>query len=324
MSKLPKFTITIDEDYSENGEDLGIEMIANTARPAIKVKGFAFTNQAPEVLSFADSLKYRIAGPIMIPGDIYRCDEDGFEYEVSFTSEEIEKIHSKFMLTNKSKDIFNVEHNSQNVLPSFILEAILVDSQSKITMIKEEYNIDVPMGTSFVVQQFTDKEVYNQMVEEGRIGFSIEGFLGMKLSEQINNNKEKQKETKMEDFKLPAGEYLDKDGNVFVVAEDGTITKQDKVAEDVEMAEASVVEDKQEEVEMAEPVAPVAEPASEPVVAVETYTKEEVDAKFNEIYQMIADMKAEETIEDETPESMEPVTLSAHERFAAFARFTSK
>jgi hypothetical protein len=38
-NNIPTYQITIDPAYAENGEDLGIEQIAFTATPAIKVKG---------------------------------------------------------------------------------------------------------------------------------------------------------------------------------------------------------------------------------------------------------------------------------------------
>ena len=299
MSILPKFAITIDDDYAFDGEELGIDMIANTATPAIKVKGFAFTNQEPKLLAFADNLKYRIAGPIMIPGDIYRCDEGGFEYEVSFTIEEIERIHSKFMSKNKNKDIFNIEHDNENIVQSYILEAFLVDSQTKIKMIKDEYNIDVPIGTSFVVQQFTDKYAYNKIVEEGKIGFSIEGYLALKIAEEINNNKQFKKQKMEEKLMLPAGEYVMGD-KIYVVAEDGTFTIKDKetevaMAEEVIEEEVKLSEEVIKEEELAEELPVVAEA---PVAVVESYTKEEVDEKLKEIYQMIADIKAEEVTEE--------------------------
>lgn len=41
MKNLPTFKITIDPAYSE-GEKLGIDKIAHTATPAIKIKGVAF------------------------------------------------------------------------------------------------------------------------------------------------------------------------------------------------------------------------------------------------------------------------------------------
>jgi len=42
----PVYKITIDPEYSD-GEELGIEMIAFTAKPAIKVKGMAFNQATP-------------------------------------------------------------------------------------------------------------------------------------------------------------------------------------------------------------------------------------------------------------------------------------
>ncbi len=41
MKDLPKYKITIDEEYGD-GEKLGIDKIAHTATPAIKIKGVAF------------------------------------------------------------------------------------------------------------------------------------------------------------------------------------------------------------------------------------------------------------------------------------------
>ena len=74
---LPVYKITIDPEYSENGEDLGIEQIAFTSTPAIKVMGMAFNSQVKPMI-FTDDLKYRIVAPALIPMEIYRKDdEDG-------------------------------------------------------------------------------------------------------------------------------------------------------------------------------------------------------------------------------------------------------
>ncbi len=68
---IPTYKITIDPEYAEDGQDLGIEQIAFTATPAIKVKGMAFSSQA-KPLFFSDELKYRITAPALIPMEIYR------------------------------------------------------------------------------------------------------------------------------------------------------------------------------------------------------------------------------------------------------------
>jgi hypothetical protein len=70
---LPVYKITIDPEYSD-GEDLGIEQIAFTSNPAIKVKGMAF-NQSNKLM-FADDVKYRVTAPAMIPMEIYRRDDE--------------------------------------------------------------------------------------------------------------------------------------------------------------------------------------------------------------------------------------------------------
>jgi len=367
MKDLLKYKITIDEEYSE-GEDLGISMIANTKTPAIKTKGFAFNSNEIKEFSlksdnkqyFSDEVKYRIAGPIMIPGDIYRYDEeDDTEYEVEFTIDVVEKLHSKFMQTLNTNNKFNLEHSNE-VVPSYILECILVDTDSKIEMIKSSYNIDVILGTSFLVQQFTDKDYYNKIVEEGRTGFSIEGFLGMKLSSQefikkppyhenckctmsdgevvteegvceycqTQSEYKKNKKESMNELVLPDGEhqigekvYVIKDGKVLEVKD---VVEQELACapgeEEVKKEELSIEEEtpKEEEVETPEEEVKEEELAVE---AVPSYSKEEVDAKFEELYKIIADLKSVDTKEVAEPVKTE---MSVNQRFADFVRFSKQ
>lgn len=329
---LPKFKITIDEEYSENGQSLGIDAIAFTKNPAIMVKGMAFNADVKKVF-FADELKYRIAGPIMIPMEIYRCDDS--EYYVQFTSEEIEKIHSKFM-ANMGKEVFNLEHKEDMKVPAYVLESILVDSENKQTMIKQEYGIDVPMGTSFLVSQVTDKQYYKDLVDNDQVGFSIEGFLGLKLSEIINNNKTNL--NTMDKVNLLPGEYPTVDGKLLVVAEDGTFeikeVVKEEMAEEIKKEEEVVKEEmsSEEEINTEEEVIKEEEMAEEVVTeevvteekpVVESYSKEEVDAKFDELYKLIADMKAEE-VSEEVVEEVKPLEMSIHDRFSAFVNFSKQ
>jgi hypothetical protein len=345
---LPKYKITISDEYSD-GEDLGISAIAFTSNPAIMVKGLAFSNDTTKKLVFNDDLKYRVAGPIMIPMEIYRCDES--EYYVQFTEDEIEKIHQKFMKNIKNGDVFNLEHDNDFKVPAYVLESLLVDSENKRQMIKQEYNIDVPMGSSFLVTQVTDKEYYKTLIENEQIGFSIEGFLGLKFSEIINNNKQKIEQMNEEKSLLPAGEYKLEDGRVLVVAEDGSmeikemvemgleVTEEAKAGDPatqevvsgetkVEMAEEVVDETKEVvEEEMAEEVV-TEETVTEEVATPEVYSKEEVDAKFEELYKLIADMKAEEVMEEEVDAELEMVKkeqkMSVSQRLEAFVAFSKK
>ena len=309
---LPVYKITIDPEYSENGEDLGIEQIAFTSTPAIKVMGMAFNSQVKPMI-FTDDVKYRIVAPALIPMEIYRKDdEDNKEYYVKFTIEEIEKIHAKFMRDMSNKDLFNLEHDTEKTVPAYVLEAWIVDTP-KEDKAYSSFGIEVPEGTLMVTAQVTDKEYYAQLVADGQVGFSIEGYLGMKLKEQqqlkLNNMN-----------KLPDGEHLI-DGKIYVVV-DGEITEireEEVVVEEEAMTDTVVEEEVVEEETMAVDPAMDAEAILEIVRPLIT---EQVDA----LVAMIADLKnqLEEALVVETEEELEEVVaLSAQQKLSNFIKFNN-
>ena len=322
----PCYKITIDPEYSD-GEDLGMEMIAFTNKPAIKVKGMAFTSAAP--MTFSDDVKMRIVAPAMIPMQIYRRDEDGSEYDVEFTAETIEAIHNKFMLNLRNKDIFNLEHDAEEKVPAYILEAWIVDSP-KTDKAFTTYGIEVPKGTLMLTSQVTDKEYYDKLVESGQVGYSIEGFLGMKLSEifKLNTNT----------MKLPDGEHRIED-KIYVIADGEVVEIKDVPTEmEAEMAADPAIEEEaqdtvdeaeqdvteEETAAAAEDVEMAVDPAmdAEAVLAIVTPVIEE---QVNQLVAMIADLKnqLEESLSAETiEEEAAPVAMSAHEKFKAFVQFS--
>jgi hypothetical protein len=312
--KLPVYKITIDPEYSENGEDLGIEQIAFTSTPAIKVMGMAFNSQVKPMI-FTDDLKYRIVAPALIPMEIYRKDdEDGKEYYVKFTIEEIEKIHAKFMKDMSNKDLFNLEHDTDKTVPAYVLEAWIVDTP-KEDKAYSSFGIEVPEGTLMVTAQVTDKEYYAQLVADGQVGFSIEGYLGMKLKEQqqlkLNNMN-----------KLPDGEHLI-DGKIYVVV-DGEITEireEEVVVEEEAMSDTVVEEEVVEEETMAVDPALDAEAILE---IVRPFITEQVDA----LVAMIADLKnqfEESLVVDTEEETMEEaVKMSVQQKLSKFNKFNNQ
>jgi hypothetical protein len=316
---LPTYKITIDPEYSENGEDLGIEQIAFTANPAIKVKGMAFNSQA-KPLFFSDELKYRITAPALIPMEIYRFDEDtDEEYYVKFSKEEIEKIHGKFMKQMVNRDLFNLEHDQSKTVPAYVLEAWIVDTPLE-DKAYSSFGIEVPEGTLMVTAQVTDKEYYAELVSQEQIGFSIEGYLGMKLKEQPN---------KINMNKLPDGEHLI-DGKIYVVV-DGEITE----IRDAEVVEASEEVALEETIVEEEVVAEV--PAEEETMAVDpvldaeailAIVKPAMDEQLNTLLAMIAEVKnqLEEVMTTEVEEEVieEAVAMSAQQRFSNVNKFINK
>lgn len=323
MEGLPKYEITIDEQYKEGEETLGIDMIAFTNKPAVIVKGVAFNSQKREY--FADNKKYRITAPAMIPSDIYRRDDDGTEYEVVFTESVIDEMHKKFMSDLNNKDLFNLEHNAAQKAPAFILEAWIVDKPREDKAFST-FGIDVPKGTLMITAQITDQNYYNDLIEQGRTGFSIEGFLGLKQAEQLN-----QYNMSQTDFTPEEGKTYEFINGAFQVVEKevamAEVTVEEEVKEEVmgdmpkeeEMAEAPVAEEVVVEEEMA--VDPATD--SDAIMAIVAPL---IDERINEVLQVIADLKnemAEAATEADAPE-VEVEMSSAKQGFSNLLKFINQ
>lgn len=322
--ELPIYKITIDPEYSE-GNDLGIEQVAFTSKPAVKIKGLAFNSQ--QKFHFEDEPKMRIVAPAMIPMEIYRND-DGEEYFVEFTEQEIETIFSKFMLNLNNQNLFNLEHDKSKEVPAYILEAWIVENPMEDKSLSS-YGISVPKGTLMLTAQVTDKEYYTKLVESGQVGFSIEGFLGMKLEE---TKKEFLNQYKM---MLPDGEHQIED-KIYVV-KDGKVVE----IKDVEMAEEVKCEDEpatnepvEEEVAMEdvveeeevveEEVAMAIDPAMD-TEAITSIVMPLIDEKINEVLQLIAELKNSLEVEVEPTEEVVETKLTAQSKFTAYRHaFTNK
>lgn len=318
MDGLPTYKITIDEAYNDGTEPLGVDAIAFTANPAVLVKGVAFKSQAKS--HFADEKKYRITAPAMIPMDIYRRDDEMGEYYVQFSETEIDTIFKDFMLNLNNRNLFNLEHEGDKIVPAYILEAWLVDNP-EADKAKSTFGISVPKGTLMVTAQITDTDYYNKLVENGQVGFSIEGFLGLKLSNQIKTNN-----------MLPDGEHTLEDGTLIVV-KDGQVvdvqipTTEEQVMEveastEVELADTTEVTEetvKEEEVvEVEAAIDPAAD--AEAILAIVTPLLEQ---RIAEVLQVIADVKNELT-ETEEAAPVEEIKMTAAQKFNQVIDFLKK
>ena len=310
---IPIYKITIDPEYSD-GEELGIEQIAFTSTPAIITKGLAFDEH--KKLFFSDDLKYRVVAPAMIPMEIYRNDENDEEYYVQFTAETIEQIHSKFMQDLSNRNVFNLEHDTDKTVPAYVLEAWIVEDPKK-DKAYSSYGIEVPKGTLMVTAQVTDKDYYNELVANEQIGFSIEGFLGLKLSNQLNNKYS---------MKLPDGEHLI-EGKIYIVV-DGEVTeiKDAPVVEEEAMTEEIALETVVEEEVVTETPA-TEEMAIDPAAdaeAILAIVQPVIDEQINAIIAMIADLRnhMEEVMsEGEEVVEVEATKLSQHDKFSMVSKF---
>lgn len=311
---IPIYKITIDPEYSD-GEELGIEQIAFTSTPAIVTKGMAFDEH--KKLFFSDDLKYRVVAPAMIPMEIYRNDENDEEYYVQFTAETIEQIHSKFMQDLSNRNVFNLEHDTDKTVPAYVLESWIVDTPME-DKAYSSYGIEVPKGTLMVTAQVTDKEYYNELVKNEQIGFSIEGFLGLKLSNQLNNKYS---------MKLPDGEHLI-EGKIYIVV-DGEVTeiKDAPVVEEESMTEEIALEETVVEEEVVTETPATEEMAIDPAAdaeAILAIVQPVIDEQINAIIAMIADLRnhmEEMMAEDVATEEVVATKLSQHDKFSMVSKF---
>ena len=322
---LPIYKITIDDDYSD-GENLGIEMIAFTNLPAVKVKGMAFGSE--KRLMFADDVKYRITAPAMIPMDIYRRSEEDGEYYVQFTEEVIEQIHTKFMADLRNRDIFNLEHDTEKKVPAYILETWIVDNPTKDKAFST-FGIEVPKGTLMVTAQVTDADYFAELVANDQVGFSIEGFLGLKLSEQIKLNK----------MMLPDGEhriedkiYVVKDGEVVEIKEvekepTEEVVEEEMSTEEVAMEDTTVEEDTTTEESTTTDEEMAIDPATD-AEAIAAIVLPMLEEREKALIAMIADLRnqIEEMYAEKTEEEVETqmTQLSMSEKFAKFNQFVNQ
>jgi len=309
---IPIYKITIEPEYSD-GEELGIEQIAFTSTPAIITKGMAFDEN--KKLFFSDDLKYRVVAPAMIPMEIYRNDENDEEYYVQFSAETIEQIHSKFMQDLSNRNVFNLEHDTDKTVPAYVLEAWIVEDPKK-DKAYSSYGIEVPKGTLMVTAQVTDKDYYNELVKNEQIGFSIEGFLGLKLSKQLNKY----------NMKLPDGEHLI-EGKLYIVV-DGEVTeiRDVPVAAEEEITEEIALETVVEE-EVIEETPATEEMAIDPAAdaeAILAIVQPVIDEQINALIAMIADLRnhMEEVMsEGEEVVEVEATKLSQHDKFSMVSKF---
>jgi hypothetical protein len=326
MDKLPIYEVSINPEL-ETGEELGWNETAFTANPSVIVKGMAYKSQLKKQM-YADEKKYRVTAPAMIPMDIYRNDENG-EYEVRFTAQEIENIFVKFMSNLKNSDLFNIEHDSEQRVPAYVLEAWLVDNPKQDKAFST-FSIEVPKGTLMLTAQVTDIDFYNEIVDKGQIGFSIEAFLALKTpKEQLNKYT---MELPNGDFSLNGKNYEVLDGKVQEVAlaeveEEVNVdaseeeeVQMEKVQEEEEVVMTDPVIEEEEEVEVEAEVNPEAD--AEAILAIVTPLIEE---KHNELLQIIAELKNElaDSIEVAPIEDAE-INMSAHLGFSNFVKFTQQ
>jgi hypothetical protein len=173
--KLPVYQITLGEDDDETG----ITLISLVDNPAIEVKGYAFKEESDNYFFKNVKEKQIIVGPAMIPDmKIYRENEELGPHYVFFTKDMIEKMVEKFNRFGSNRRI-NLEHTNQMV-DAFIVEDWIIEDP--VHDKSKKYGFELPVGTYMVKVKVDDESFWKEQVKEnGRYGFSIQGLMGQEL-----------------------------------------------------------------------------------------------------------------------------------------------
>ena len=174
--------------------------------------------------------------------------------------------------------------------------------------------------------QITDKEYYQELVSKDQIGFSIEGFLGLKMSNQL----------KLNNMKLPDGEHLI-EGKVYVVKGGEIIEIKDAPKEEVAMEDTVVEEEVTTETEPIDEQPAPEELVKEEEMAVDVATDAEavlaivapvLEEQVNNLLKIIADLRTqmEEMLAEKSEEEIElksEVKMSIAEKFSALNKLSN-
>ena len=298
---LPLYKIALGDNL-----EAGIDVIAITSTPAIEEMGVYFSaNKAIEkVRHFQfNEEKQVIVGPAMIPDlPIHRKDADGYEYFVVFTKDIIEQLVERFNKNTKREFQFNLEHEAGTELSDIYIKSNWIIEDVKNDK-SNMYGFSLPEGTWMIEAKVDNKSFWmNQVKGENKTGFSIEGLLGLSLSNVVRAelNKENKTQIKMELTKEEIALIEKMRADALALAE--APAEEEVIEEVVEEApaEEEVIEEAPvEEVIEEAPVEEVVEeelaeeaPAEEALPALtEEAVSEMIQVKYDELLAMISELK---------------------------------
>lgn len=178
-------------DYVFDPEQMsGIKLIALVENPATEILAVQLSKEIPTYeFKLASEEERILVSPILIPDQlIYRSNINGEPAYVKASKETIAKLQEHFVSMGYQKNA-NIEHQGDMIDGIVFTEQWIVRNSEQDTI--NAYGFEnVPVG-SWCVKAKLSQELWTEYVKTGKIkAFSVEGMLGIKLS---NNNEIKLK-----------------------------------------------------------------------------------------------------------------------------------
>ena len=175
MNEFPIYELKID------GTESFVDAIALVEKPAIEKEFLAFTSKDKYQFALDDD-KMELLGAAMVPNQlIYRRNKDGFEYNVFFSSDTIRNISQSFFKSGFQSNM-NIEHSATNA-DSYVFQSMIVDNSKGISL------MNLPDGTWVVGVKVLNSQVWQDIKEGKRKGFSVEGVFDL-VKAKFNTDEE--------------------------------------------------------------------------------------------------------------------------------------
>lgn len=173
------------------GDDTGMQLVSFVSEPAIEENFLSFNDQKEMIkLAVEDEDKHMCYGPIMLANKkIYRRTEEGFEYMLVFTPENIELMLQKFMSQNNGNNVD--ENHSFKLIDGITLCQVFIKNSDR--GINPTDFPEAEDGSLFGIYHVDNDELWED-IKNGEVkGYSLAGTFDLEKAEaeqfsKPNNN----------------------------------------------------------------------------------------------------------------------------------------
>lgn len=163
------------------GDDTGMQLVSFVSKPAIEENFLSFNDQKEMIkLAVEDEEKRMCYGPIMLANKkIYRRTEQGFEYYIVFTPENIELMLQKFMSQNNGNNVD--ENHSFKLIDGITLCQVFIKNSDR--GINPTDFPDADEGSLFGIYHVDNDELWED-IKNGEVkGYSLAGTFDLEKAE---------------------------------------------------------------------------------------------------------------------------------------------
>ncbi|MDR2950712.1 MAG: XkdF-like putative serine protease domain-containing protein [Prevotella sp.] len=180
---LPLYKCEIKDD-----DDTGIYAMSFVDYPAVEVDFIALSKVSEHKLHLNQD-KQILTGAILIPDQIIYRNDNGYEYNISFDADQIEKISHKMM--KNSIVLHSTTHQHQSELSdNYLIEMWIIEDPDNDKSNALGFK-NLPKGTMMASYKITDNDYWLNEVKTGNVnGFSLEGYF---YDNKVNLKKDKEK-----------------------------------------------------------------------------------------------------------------------------------